>query len=257
MAHTIIPSVSSFINSIKGVADTPRSRILDKIGQVSFVVQQHTPQPSYIYRKEDDDLFHQSSIIIMGYTHYRKMSWLHCCFGLIYIYYCSDLGHGSRYPCTTAWTTTTHTTAVIHRCHPWRTTPRNPVMRLHDSVPNDDTTATTTTTTTDNNYAIVEPPLAIVVQAEIVPERLDEFLALIEHNAIQSRLEPECLRFDVIQSQDQPNIFFFYEIYANNHSAMDHHKSQAHYQAWADFKANGGTISSTTYKTNGLFLTNH
>ena len=128
-------------------------------------------------------------------------------------------------------------------------------MRLHDSVPNDDTFATTTTTT-DNDYA-VEPPLAIVVQAEIVPERLDEFLALIEHNAIQSRLEPECLRFDVIQSQDQPNIFFFYEIYANNHSAMDHHKSQAHYQAWADFKANGGTISSTTYKTNGLFLTNH
>lgn len=98
-------------------------------------------------------------------------------------------------------------------------------------------------------------PFAIVVQAEIVPERLDEFLQLIEHNAIQSRQEPECIRFDVIRSQEQNNLFFFYEIYTNNHSAMDHHKSQSHYQAWANFKASGGTISSTTYKTDGLFLT--
>jgi (4S)-4-hydroxy-5-phosphonooxypentane-2,3-dione isomerase len=98
-------------------------------------------------------------------------------------------------------------------------------------------------------------PFAIVVQAEIVPERLDEFLHLIEHNAIQSRQEPECIRFDVIRSHEQSNLFFFYEIYTNNHSAMDHHKSQSHYQAWANFKASGGTISSTTYKTDGLFLT--
>jgi quinol monooxygenase YgiN len=98
-------------------------------------------------------------------------------------------------------------------------------------------------------------PFAIVVQAEIVPERLDEFMKLIEHNAIQSRLEPECLRFDVIRSQGQNNLFFFYEIYTNNHSAMDYHKSQSHYQAWADFKASGGTISSTTYKTDGILLT--
>lgn len=183
----------------------------------------------------------------MGYTHYRKISWIHCC--LIYL--------GSRcflrqlHPpwTTTAWTSRT---AVIRQ--KWMT-PRNGILQLHESVHNNNDNDTTTKTTVEPTKTT--PPFAIVVQAEIVPDRLDEFLQLIEHNAIQSRLEPECLRFDVIQSQEQSNVFFFYEIYKNNHSAMDHHKSQAHYQAWADFKLNGGTISSTTYKTNGLFLTNH
>ena len=125
-------------------------------------------------------------------------------------------------------------------------------MRLYASDKND-----------NNNDHVAPPPppppqhhpFTIVVQTEIVPERLDEFLQLIEHNAIQSRQEPECIRFDVIRSQEQTNVFFFYEIYANQHSAMDHHKSQSHYQAWADFKTSGGTISSTTYKMDGLFLT--
>jgi (4S)-4-hydroxy-5-phosphonooxypentane-2,3-dione isomerase len=97
-------------------------------------------------------------------------------------------------------------------------------------------------------------PFAVIVQAEIVPERMDEFLKLIENNAIQSRQEEQCIRFDVIQSQDQENKFFFYEIYKNSHSAMDYHKSQSHYMAWANFKESGGTISSVTYKASGLFL---
>jgi (4S)-4-hydroxy-5-phosphonooxypentane-2,3-dione isomerase len=98
-------------------------------------------------------------------------------------------------------------------------------------------------------------PFAIIVQAEIVPERLSEFMQLIEHNALQSRKEPQCIRFDIVRSQEQDNKFFFYEIYTNNHSAIEHHKSQPHYQAWADFKDSGGTISSSTYKANGLFVT--
>ena len=123
------------------------------------------------------------------------------------------------------------------------------VVRLYE------TTADTTTGIGNDKTQPEQLPFAIVVQAEIVPERLDEFLQLIKHNAIQSRQEPECIRFDVIRSQEQKNVFFFYEIYTNNHSAMEYHKSQSHYQAWADFKASGGTVSSTTYKTEGLFLT--
>ena len=98
-------------------------------------------------------------------------------------------------------------------------------------------------------------PFAIIVQTEIVPERLDEFVKLIETNAVSSRKEPECLRFDVVQSQEQSNLFFFYEVYKNGSSAIDHHKAQSHYQLWADFKASGGTLSSITYKANGKFLT--
>ena len=99
-----------------------------------------------------------------------------------------------------------------------------------------------------------DKPFAVVVQAEIEPDRMAEFLKMIETNAIESRKEPGCLRFDVLRSQDAPNEFFFYEVYENE-AAVDHHKKQPHYNAWAEFKESGGTIKSTSYKTDGEFLT--
>lgn len=38
-------------------------------------------------------------------------------------------------------------------------------------------------------------PIAIMVDAEIKPDRLDEFLDIIEKDAIGSRSEPGCIRF--------------------------------------------------------------
>ena len=38
-------------------------------------------------------------------------------------------------------------------------------------------------------------PFAVIVEAEIQPERMDEFLKMIENNAVNSRKEPGCLRF--------------------------------------------------------------
>jgi menaquinone-dependent protoporphyrinogen IX oxidase len=38
-------------------------------------------------------------------------------------------------------------------------------------------------------------PFAVIVQAEIQPERVDEFVKLIEENAVNTRKEPGCLRF--------------------------------------------------------------
>ena len=35
----------------------------------------------------------------------------------------------------------------------------------------------------------------VIVEADIVPERIDEFLDLIEKDAVGSRAEPGCLRF--------------------------------------------------------------
>jgi quinol monooxygenase YgiN len=96
-------------------------------------------------------------------------------------------------------------------------------------------------------------PFAVIVQAEIQPDRLDEFLQLIEQNAVETRKEPKCLRFDVVQSQEATNKFFFYELYQSV-DAIDYHKAQPHYALWANFKENGGVISSTTFKSDGLFL---
>jgi autoinducer 2-degrading protein len=99
-----------------------------------------------------------------------------------------------------------------------------------------------------------ESPFCIVVEAEIEPDRMGEFLAMIQANAEGSRKEPECLRFDVIRSQDAQNKFFFYEIYKNPDS-INHHKAQSHYKAWIDFKESGGVLKSVTHKGDGEFMT--
>jgi autoinducer 2-degrading protein len=99
-----------------------------------------------------------------------------------------------------------------------------------------------------------ETPFAVIVQAEIAPDRMEEFLRMIEHNAVETRKEPECLRFDVLRVQEAPNKFFFYEVYTSV-AAIDHHKKQPHYIQWTDFKESGGTISSVSFKTDAAFLT--
>ena len=81
-----------------------------------------------------------------------------------------------------------------------------------------------------------------------------EFLEMIEENAKMTRKEPGCLRFDVLRSQEAPNQFFFYELYKSP-DAIEYHKQQPHYAKWNDFKESGGTISSTSYKTDAEFLT--
>ena len=42
---------------------------------------------------------------------------------------------------------------------------------------------------------------------------MEDFLDMIEKNAVGSRAEPGCLRFDVLQSADADNKFIFYEVY--------------------------------------------
>lgn len=97
-------------------------------------------------------------------------------------------------------------------------------------------------------------PFAVVVQATIEPDRMAEFLELIQKNAEATRKESGCIRFDVLRMQESPNEFFFYEVYKNE-AAVDYHKKQTHYNLWADFKATGGTIESVSYKTDAEFLT--
>jgi len=99
-----------------------------------------------------------------------------------------------------------------------------------------------------------DKPFAVIVRAQIEPDRMADFMELIEKNAKETRKEPGCIRFDVLRSQEEPNVFFFYELYKNA-GAIDYHKQQPHYNLWADFKASGGTIDSVTYKTDGEFLT--
>lgn len=96
--------------------------------------------------------------------------------------------------------------------------------------------------------------IAIVVEAEIKPERVEEFLDIIEKDAIGSRAEPGCLRFDVVKDGMKDNVYFFYEVYENA-DAVAFHKEQPHFKLWGDFKASGGIVSSVTKKCTGVFMT--
>ena len=64
---------------------------------------------------------------------------------------------------------------------------------------------------------------AIVVRQKIRPQHLDEYLAVITNHARRSATEePGCLRFDVVQRQDDPTEVHLYELYRDR-AALDAH----------------------------------
>ena len=74
---------------------------------------------------------------------------------------------------------------------------------------------------------------ALIVKIYIKEECVEEFKKVSFYNSENSRKEPGCLRFDVLQSADEPNLFFLYEIY-NGAEDIEHHKTTEHYYKWRD-----------------------
>jgi autoinducer 2-degrading protein len=99
-------------------------------------------------------------------------------------------------------------------------------------------------------------PIALVVSVEIKEDRLEDFLKVIEADAIGSRERENggCLRFDVLQDKTNKCKFQFYEVYINE-DAVTFHKATDHFKLWTDFKASGGVVSQTAVKSDALFYT--
>jgi quinol monooxygenase YgiN len=58
--------------------------------------------------------------------------------------------------------------------------------------------------------------LAIWVQVRIKPDLRQRFLDAIEVDALGSeRDEPGCFRFNVLQDEQDENVYYFYEVYAD------------------------------------------
>lgn len=72
----------------------------------------------------------------------------------------------------------------------------------------------------------------VCVHIRVHPENRDQFVAESIENGRNTVREPGCLRFDVIQSLDDPNRFVLYEVYQDE-SGMKAHKETAHYTRWA------------------------
>jgi autoinducer 2-degrading protein len=70
-----------------------------------------------------------------------------------------------------------------------------------------------------------------VIDIRVKPESIQEFQAACLRNHHGSILEPGVLRFDVLQSEDDPARFLLYEAYRDDPATLAH-KETAHYAAW-------------------------
>ena len=76
--------------------------------------------------------------------------------------------------------------------------------------------------------------LALWVSVKIKPEKRDEFLKIIGHDAEHSVAdEPGCVRFDVFEDTAEVNHFFFHEVYKDE-AALEYHRATPHFKLWAD-----------------------
>jgi len=69
------------------------------------------------------------------------------------------------------------------------------------------------------------------VYIHVKPEFVEQFRAATVENARNSIQEAGIVRFDFLQSDDDPNRFVLVEVYRTSADA-DLHKQTAHYQTW-------------------------
>ncbi len=73
---------------------------------------------------------------------------------------------------------------------------------------------------------------AIFVTIKLKPGTADAFRPLIEKNAEAAvRDEPNCHQFQVLTAEDDPDTFFFYEVYTEA-SSLDAHRESPHYRKY-------------------------
>jgi len=74
----------------------------------------------------------------------------------------------------------------------------------------------------------------LMVKVKVKPEKRQQFLNVIEDDSICSvRDEPGCVRFDVLQDNDDPNTYYFYEVYQDE-AAVAAHLQTPHLARWLE-----------------------
>lgn len=74
---------------------------------------------------------------------------------------------------------------------------------------------------------------AMLIEVRIKPGVREKFLEAIRHDAHHSEHdEPGCLRFDVLQDDDDPNHYWYYEVYRDD-DARAAHRETPHFKAYA------------------------
>merc|ERR1711924_304692 len=76
-----------------------------------------------------------------------------------------------------------------------------------------------------------ETPVAVVLLLEIKEECVNEFVNVMTANAVGSRSELGCLRFDFLRDEENPCKFITYEVFASP-EALDIHKEMPYVKDW-------------------------
>ena len=72
-----------------------------------------------------------------------------------------------------------------------------------------------------------------LVHVHVTPDKTEEFIAASRANHEASVKEPGNLRFDILQSPEDPAYFVFYEAYKSSEDAAAHKKTE-HYNTWRE-----------------------
>ena len=88
--------------------------------------------------------------------------------------------------------------------------------------------------------------LALWVKVRVKADQKERFLKAIEADALGSeRDEPGCLRFNVLQDEKDPNVYYFFEVYKDA-AALEEHRKAPHYATW---RAAADTLDGPTEPT--------
>jgi autoinducer 2-degrading protein len=97
-----------------------------------------------------------------------------------------------------------------------------------------------------------EPMYVTMVYVHVKPEHVRDFIDGIRVNHEGSVREPGNLRFDILQSADDPTRFVAYEAYVDE-AAAKAHKETPHYLAWREAAADWMAEPRQGVRYDGLF----
>lgn len=91
----------------------------------------------------------------------------------------------------------------------------------------------------------------MLVRLQVKPELVDDFKAAILKNAAFSvQRDPGCVRFDVLQQQDDPTRWWLYEVYDKEQAWVDHRQAP-HFLAFMEV-GNRAIVTREATKLTGV-----
>jgi quinol monooxygenase YgiN len=82
--------------------------------------------------------------------------------------------------------------------------------------------------------------LALFAKVTVKPELVDRFWKYLEADAIGSRGEEGCIRFDILRDEKAANVFYLYEVYLD-HAAYGAHQEAPYFKQF--FAEAGDTLA--------------